>query len=592
MPSLLSGSLVNSSSPSGYANIKNLQFQLGPTPTTSTGYTVIANSSSQISYASSLGNLQFTSGTVYSNVPNKNVVFIGTGSASVLVQGTQTNVNTMTGVLVVQGGIGIGQGLYTGQDIHVNGLLIGPGYQGVNNIVITAKANTGTYDLPDGENNVVIGYSALQGLSSAESSIAIGRYALSSGTGIVKTIAIGDSSLQSLGTISELPIGNVTAISLGVNTIVTVPNHGISSGTSVLLTSLSGTIQLNNVTFTVKVLTTNTFQLYQYGDVNFLFPINSTGYGAYTGNGFASQPLTADSNIAIGVGAGANLITGHQNFFLGEQAGANFTSGSYNYFFGYDVSSNMTHGSNNLSFNGKNMVDGQNDQINLGSVMYYNGQGYTVFNSDVGMGLGDDATDTTSTGALNLFGGLGVNGSVFIGNNLNVSGGGTVTLTPVGTGTVIINPVTTTGTIDNTIIGSIIPSSATFTNILINSGVDTKGPTSGSLHVTGGVGVEKHLNVGLGLTATVATITSTVGASSTNTGALQVVGGLGVGGSIYSNDGNPALNNLLYSPTVTIASSPPNNPLPGQFWINSANYAEYQWVVDQGNGFWIQIAQL
>ena len=101
MPSLLSGSLLNTSSPTGFANPRQLQYQLGPTPNTSTGFTLIANSSSQITYVSSLGNLQFFSGTVYSNIPDRNIVFIGTGTGSVLVQGTQTNLSTSTGVLTV-----------------------------------------------------------------------------------------------------------------------------------------------------------------------------------------------------------------------------------------------------------------------------------------------------------------------------------------------------------------------------------------------------------------------------------------------------------------------------------------------------------
>lgn len=594
MPSLLSGSLLNTSSPTGYANIKNLQFQLGPTPSTSTGYTLIANSSSQITYVSSLGNLQFFSGTVYSNIPDRNIVFIGTGTGSVLVRGTQTNLSTSTGVLIVQGGIGISQGLYTGKDINVNGLTIGQGYQGVNNIVITAKANTLTNNSPDGENNIVLGYSALSGLSSAEKSIAIGRNALSSGTSIINTIAIGDGSLYASGTISQIPIGNISAISTGTATIVTVINHNITTGTTVVINNVIGTIPVNNITYTVKVITTNTFQLYQYGDVTFLFPISSTG--TYTSGGIASHPVYATSNIAIGIDAGAKLINGQQNFFIGEQAGANFTSGSYNYFFGYDVATNMTNGNNNISINGKNMIDGVDNQINIGAVFYYNGAGYTVFNSDVGMGLGDDATDTTSTGALNLFGGLGVDGSVFVGNNLNVSGSGSITLTPVGTGTVTINP-STTGTMDNIIIGQTTPAGATFTNLvlqigLVNSTVDAFNPTSGALVVQGGVGINKHLYVGQGITATVATITSTVAANSTTNGALTVAGGVGVQGSIYSADGNPQLNNLLYSPTVTVSPTPPSNPKVGQFWINSSNYAEYQWINDNGNQIWIQIAQL
>lgn len=647
MPGLLSGSALNPSSPTGYANLSNVQYKLGPTPTTSTGYTLIANTNSQATYQSSLGNIQFSLGSMFSNIPNQPIILIGTGTSNIIIAGTQTNVSTNSGALVVQGGIGISAGLYTGNDINVNGLTIGQGYRGINNIVITAVA-TATQAQPNGQNSIIIGYSALAGLNSSENSIAIGRYALSSGTNLINNIAVGDSSLYSSGTIPGFFVGNITAVATGTSTVITVANHNLSTGTQIIINCVVGTTQLNGNVFQIKPLTVNTFQLYPITDPNFIYPINSTGYSTYVSSGTVNTVILSASNIAMGTNAGYNFYNGQQNFFLGNNAAQNFTTGSYNFFIGYSVSNNMTNGNNNISFNGKNMVDGQDNQINFGSVFYYNGGGYLALNADTGVGLGDDSTSTVS-GAFNVYGGAGVSGSLYVGANLNVSNTGTITLTPGATGTVTIIS-GNTGTLDNMVIGTNFAQSANFTHVTINNTATSISTITGALTVVGGVGIGSNLyiggvgvnsqsvstttgvlvlanngGVGIGGNANIGgyltvkgntTITnnlivgnnvnitnnlyvsdmvfvlSTTTAVSTVTGALQVAGGVGVQGSIYSNDGNPLQNNLLYTPKVTVSTTNPPNPKIGDFWINTSNYAEYQWINDNGNTFWIQIAQL
>jgi hypothetical protein len=647
MPGLLSGSALNPSSPTGYANLSNVQYKLGSTPTTSTGYTLIANTNSQATYQSSLGNIQFSLGSMFSNIPNQPIILIGTGTSNIIIAGTQTNVSTNSGALVVQGGIGISAGLYTGNDINVNGLTIGQGYRGINNIVITAVA-TATQAQPNGQNSIIIGYSALAGLNSSENSIAIGRYALSSGTNLINNIAVGDSSLYSSGTIPGFFVGNITAVATGTSTVITVANHNLSTGTQIIINCVVGTTQLNGNVFQIKPLTVNTFQLYPITDPNFIYPINSTGYSTYVSSGTVNTVILSASNIAMGTNAGYNFYNGQQNFFLGNNAAQNFTTGSYNFFIGYSVSNNMTNGNNNISFNGKNMVDGQDNQINFGSVFYYNGGGYLALNADTGVGLGDDSTSTVS-GAFNVYGGAGVSGSLYVGANLNVSNTGTITLTPGATGTVTIIS-GNTGTLDNMVIGTNFAQSANFTHVTINNTATSISTITGALTVVGGVGIGSNLyiggvgvnsqsvstttgvlvlanngGVGIGGNANIGgyltvkgntTITnnlivgnnvnitnnlyvsdmvfvlSTTTAVSTVTGALQVAGGVGVQGSIYSNDGNPLQNNLLYTPKVTVSTTNPPNPKIGDFWINTSNYAEYQWINDNGNTFWIQIAQL
>jgi hypothetical protein len=63
---------------------------------------------------------------------------------------------------------------------------------------------------------------------------------------------------------------------------------------------------------------------------------------------------------------------------------------------------------------------------------------------------------------------------------------------------------------------------------------------------------------------------------------------LNVPGSIYSADGNPNENYLLYSPKVTLSTSAPDGPRVGDFWINPDIGVELQFIRDGTSTFWIQ----
>ena len=526
MPSLLSGSKLNKSSPSNFANVSELQYKLGPTPTTSTGYTLITDANSKAVFVSSLGNLQFTSGTVYSNIPNKNIQFIGTGTGTVIVSGPQINTSTNTGVLVVQGGVGISAGLYTGQDINVNGLQIGQGYQGYNNIVIRGVASTLGQGSTDGENSIAIGYNTLAGINSALNTIALGSYALGTGTDIANTISIGNGSLSVAGTIQSIFVGNISAIAIGSNTIVTVNGHGLSTGTEIVINGVVGTTELNGNKYLVNAVTPNTLELFSLYDPNLTTPIVTANL--YVNNGTVSRTWTTENNIAIGNNAADSFYEGVDNLFIGHNVSNQFTTGSYNVFMGNDAVGNMTNGNFNISIDSNRLVDNRDSQIGIGSVFYYNGGGYLQLDTNVGLGLGDEATDALTTGALNVYGGVGISKSLFVGKNLSAQGPGTITLSPVG-GNVIIQPQaggTVTvypesnypGNMDNVYIGSYQPRSGHFTDLQSNT----------------------------------SEVTSTAASTSTTTGALTVAGGVGIAGTMYVGGfRNTATHYTLYYNTAT-----------------------------------------
>lgn len=392
MPSLISGSTLRSGGSGEFIKLADAQPQLPPTPTTSTGYTIVTNEKLQTSYRSSLGNIQMHLGEMYSNLPNQNIRLIGTGTSTVVVTGGVANTSTSTGALLIDGGIGIRDGLHSGEDIYVNGVRIGTGWEGKNNIIVRGEAVPQPDDNTTGQGSIAIGYDALLGLQTSYANIAIGRLAISSGTELVNTIAIGDQALKVIGVYQYEYRSTITNITLTNPVVITSPFHGLSTGTLITLKDIGGTVELNNNEYYAKWLSTSTFSLYT--DVNVNNGLNGTAFTAYTSSGTVNVNTVDDNNIAIGADAALKLINGRENLFIGHKLAKNLTTGSYNILFGHDVANNLTNGSGNISIGGDNLVDGLNDQVNIGSLLYYNGGGYTQMNSDLGLGLGTWATAT------------------------------------------------------------------------------------------------------------------------------------------------------------------------------------------------------
>jgi hypothetical protein len=92
--------------------------QLPQSPTTSTGYTLITSDKLVTTYASSLGNIQFASGQMYSNVTTTSLTLIATGTTAVVIKAD--NPISSTSTLEVVGGAGINGDLFVGGSIFAN----------------------------------------------------------------------------------------------------------------------------------------------------------------------------------------------------------------------------------------------------------------------------------------------------------------------------------------------------------------------------------------------------------------------------------------------------------------------------------------
>jgi len=714
MPGLLSGSTLRRGGSGQFIDLKGAQPQLPSSPTTSTGYTIVTDEKLITTYRSSLGNIQFTSGTMYSNVPNQHIQIVGTGTSTVIVAGNVVNTSTYTGVLVVQGGIGIRDGLWAGKDINVNGITVGQGFEGKNNVVMQGIGAVGQDDTPTGQANIVFGWDTLQGIDTALKVVAIGRNVISTGTEVKQTISIGDGSLKNIGVYHSIPWANITSITTSGFITVTAPGHNITSGTEILITGVVGTVELNNNKYYADPISSDDIIL--YNDINLTTPLSGT-FTDYVSDGLVSITTVYDDNIAVGVNAATNLINGRQNFFLGHNLATNLTTGSYNLFIGHEVANNMISGNANISIGGDNLIDGVDNQISIGSTFYYNGGGYLQINADTGLGLGTVSTSTNS-GALVVLGGVGISDSANIGGivkilsaeqapnqgtgalqvtggasigqdfwvsrdatigrdlevirELNVTGQGAVTLSPSADvsiqpilgGKVTIQP-SIDGLLDRMVIGLYNPRDAFFNDVYVENSVTATnffgtltGVASTATNIQGGVrgslpyqttsGVTTLLPIGtndqvlvsngdvptwnsigalsagtaqtatnsdnifvnsvsplqtyyLGLTDLISDyspvrgdIALTFVTESTSSYYSSGTNTLNVPGEVYATTGNVDENYLLYTPRVTVGAVAPTTSTNrvGDYWIDIGSLAQYQWINDNGNRFWIQIAQL
>jgi hypothetical protein len=385
------------------------------------------------------------------------------------------------------------------------------------------------------------------------------------------TIALYNNNTFSSATALDTRLGTSTAYissgSLVYPLEITVPNSDYSTGTAIQLTNLiTGLEEIENYTLYTNPLGSDVFQLYYNTTV--ANGVDGTDLTPYVTGGTSTRVLLSSNNIAIGTNAGKSLFDGERNFFLGDYIAQNLTTGSYNFFIGHEVGNNLTRGSGNVSIMGDNLVDGRDNQVNIGGIFYYNGAGYLQLQADTGVGLGTTATNTgsgalavyggisvseniitygpidikstiestaTTNGALIVAGGVGVSGDVNIGGQLRVEGPEQVNLNPNGAN-VIIQPqnggdvsifpqAPGEGSIDNTVIGASVAKDGYFTNLQVKSTTNTVGTDSGALTVVGGVGIGQDLYVGgiiYGIVSGSGTANTATNIAGGNTGSIVI----------------------------------------------------------------------
>jgi hypothetical protein len=555
MPRLLSGSTLRRGGSGQYIDLAGAQPQLPATATTLTGFTLITDSLLRSDYRSSLGFIEFNTASMYSSLPEGTIRILATGTGSI-------STSTATGALVVTGGIGVGGGITVKNDIVVNGLTIGRGYdQGVNNIVIKGTAATQNDNFENGQENVVIGYDALKGLTTSYKNIAVGRYALNSGTEISNSIAIGDSALKTIGTNNRPIASNITGVTIkssksvnnvtGTNPVVITSNsHGLTAGTQILITGVNGVTiggnnLLNGIPFWIDNVTTNTFSLYT--NKSRTNSLNGVGATAYISSGTITSPVILTSPNHL-------LSTGTLIYIEGIVGTAELNDPYYYQHYYIDVLTSSTvalftdeilnipldgTGYTAYSSGGIIRINRENDN----NIAVGTNAGLSLINGQNNFFLGNNIARNFTTGSNNFFIGHDVANNMTHGNGMIAFGG------------------------DN-----------------LEDGIDNQ-VSIGSVFYYDGTGyayINADATLGLGTEST-----------GTDSGGVVVLGGLGVAGNIYSGgSGNPDENNLLYTPKVTVSATAPTSPRVGDTWINPAIPAYLQYIKDGTNTFWIQVGSI
>ena len=93
---------------------------------------------------------------------------------------------------------------------------------------------------------------------------------------------------------------NITGITRARPGVVTSNNHGFSNNDVVWITGVNGMTQVNGRAYTVRNVTTNTFELYSTAATPTMWDTRSSaGYSAYTSGGTVQRCLAANCNVVV-----------------------------------------------------------------------------------------------------------------------------------------------------------------------------------------------------------------------------------------------------------------------------------------------------
>ena len=198
-------------------------------------------------------------------------------------------------------------------------------------------------------------------------------------------------------------------------------------------------------------------------------------------------------------------------------------SGNTNIRHNLNVAGQITVGSSDSSTSTLAVTDTTFFLANTTAETIYFGNAATAISMAAPGGLTTVNSDLTVTGDTILNSDLTVNGNLTL-TSLNTTGeNNDFVISPQGSGRVIIEPQggfrlnpTTLGTINNVSIGSTVRSTGKFTTLdangqtRFNAGISSVDSTTGTVVVTGGIGVSENLNVEGNLSANSLTLRGTV----------------------------------------------------------------------------------
>ena len=248
----------------------------------------------------------------------------------------------------------------------------------------TAADNTGNQ-------NVAIGYVALQLNSSGSGNTALGYFALKENTTGGSNVAVGQVSLEQNTTgNNNIAVGNQA---LEENTTA---SNNIAIGTQALESSVAGSNGIA-IGFQSQYYRNNTATAHTNSNI-------SVGYQALRGSTTAADN-TGTSNVAVGYQTLINNTSGYTNTAIGYVTLFDNTTGLQNVAVGGSVLANNTTGNNNtaLGYQALNSSVGANNGVAIGlqSQLYYNNTVTSHSNTNTAVGyqsLRGPATPADNTG--------------------------------------------------------------------------------------------------------------------------------------------------------------------------------------------------
>ncbi len=311
MPSLLSGSTLRKGGSGQFIDLASAQPQLPPTPSTSTGFTVITSDKLVTTYSSSLGNIQFGAGQMYSNLPGQNINLIGTGTSRVVVSGGTATTSTNTGALTVEGGVGISGDLFVGGNTTLQKLTLNEFTATTATITILRVVGTDTAISTD-----------------------TGALTVAGGAGIAKDFYVGGRSVLQTVTATLL----TATIATFIQASVTNANNSNDTSTGALVVSGGVGIGKNlnlGTTLTVGSTATLSSDLTVAGTTNLNGAVNMLGSSLVEispsaanvsikpslGGSISIQPSSPGSIDAMSIGLAvpqdAKFLNAYANNFIG-----------------------------------------------------------------------------------------------------------------------------------------------------------------------------------------------------------------------------------------------------------------------------------
>ncbi len=607
MPSLLSGGRAlagTTGSNSIFITLPTAQPNLGLTPTTGTGFTLVTGANNQLGFTTTLGSIYFWDGVIRRINSGTNLIIQSNGTGTVQLNGNvlfngqslQAAVSTLTNLisqnltvtnLTVTGAIAFTSATTTAtfagdvrvsQDFRVDQQFDVRGNVSLNpdgGIVEIKPQFGGTVQISPGDrgriDNMNIG-DLIPGngrfVELTATNLTVQNFTVTNtvaNTGTFNFVRVLSTASDALTVAGGAIIGQVSATSVTDSGLRVIRQITAGTDTAVASTA-SGLIEIWNI----STLQTVTARGNQTSVPIYISSTNSStnqssgalrvdggvgiGGNLYAGNIFdnGSRVITS-ATVVAGLGLiGGGTLTGPESTIALTNTGVlSLTAGT-------DTAVSNTTG-NVVVWNTSTLQTVTNRGWTTTNYMH-------IANGFSQVGTGTSLPGGTWTNAVfRVDGDAGVGGNLYIAGDFYASCKSVLTTATVGAS---LNQGDDITIVENTSTGEL-----TFNNVSTLQSVTNRGSTTTNrIHFA-----------------------NTSNSTSTQTGSLYADGGIGVakdvfvGGAVYAqNGGVPEYNYQLYTPRVTVSTSSPVSARIGDFWIDPSIGVEYQYVPNGTQTVWIQ----